>query len=104
MAVLDTHKTVKKFIALGFTEDQAEGITDAIKEQNDSVATKGDLKMIKTEIGALRSEMNTEIGSLRSEMNTEIGSLRSEMNTLKWMVGLVCALMILMISLTLTAK
>jgi len=93
MAVLDTHKTVKKFIALGFTEDQAEGITDAIKEQNDSVATKGDLKMIKTEIGALRSEMNTEIGSLRSEMNT-----------LKWMVGLVCALMILMISLTLTAK
>ena len=39
------------------------------------------VRILRTEIGSLRTEMRTEIGSLRTEMRTEIGSLRSEMGT-----------------------
>jgi len=34
MALLDTQATVKKFINYGFSEEQAEAITDAINKQN----------------------------------------------------------------------
>jgi HAMP domain-containing protein len=38
-----------------------------------------DLRGIRSEIGALRSEMRGEIGALESKMKGEIGALRSEM-------------------------
>ncbi|MFK0402078.1 hypothetical protein ACIQTT_07080 [Microbacterium sp. NPDC090225] len=38
------------------------------------------IRVVRAEIGGLRSEMNGQIGGLRSEMNGQIGGLRSEMN------------------------
>ncbi|WP_308467967.1 hypothetical protein [Rathayibacter soli] len=37
------------------------------------------VRVIRTEVGGLRSEMLGELGGLRSEMRNEIGGLRSEM-------------------------
>jgi len=36
-------------------------------------------RVLRSEIGGLRSEMHSEIGGLRSEMHGEIGGLRSEL-------------------------
>ena len=38
------------------------------------------IRVVRSEIGGLRSEMNGQIGGLRSEMNGQLGGLRSEMN------------------------
>lgn len=37
-------------------------------------------RVLRTEIGGLRGELNAEIGGLRGEMNAQIGGLRGEMN------------------------
>ena len=39
---LDTHKTIRKLQTRGFSEEQAEGIIDALKESD--LATKSDLR------------------------------------------------------------
>jgi hypothetical protein len=38
------------------------------------------IRVVRTEIGGLRTEMNAQIGGLRGEMNAQIGGLRGEMN------------------------
>jgi hypothetical protein len=38
------------------------------------------VRVVRAEIGGLRSEMNGQIGGLRNEMNGQIGGLRNEMN------------------------
>ncbi|WEK62157.1 MAG: hypothetical protein P0Y60_05230 [Candidatus Microbacterium colombiense] len=38
------------------------------------------VRVVRTEIGGLRNEMNGQIGGLRNEMNGQIGGLRNEMN------------------------
>ncbi|NIG63168.1 hypothetical protein GLO27_00590 [Microbacterium sp. Be9] len=38
------------------------------------------VRIIRSEIGGLRTEMNAQIGGLRTEMNGQIGGLRTEMN------------------------
>ena len=38
------------------------------------------IRIVRSEIGGLRTEMNGQIGGLRTEMNGQIGGLRTEMN------------------------
>lgn len=38
------------------------------------------IRVVRAEIGGLRTEMSAEIGGLRGEMNAQIGGLRGEMN------------------------
>ncbi|PRA82129.1 hypothetical protein CQ045_05400 [Microbacterium sp. MYb66] len=38
------------------------------------------IRVVRSEIGGLRNEMNGQIGGLRNEMNGQIGGLRNEMN------------------------
>lgn len=38
------------------------------------------VRVVRSEIGGLRGEMNGQIGGLRAEMNGQIGGLRGEMN------------------------
>ncbi|KAB1889621.1 hypothetical protein F6W69_16380 [Microbacterium oxydans] len=39
------------------------------------------VRILRSEIGGLRTEMNGQIGGLRTEMNGQIDGLRTEMNT-----------------------
>lgn len=91
--LIDTYKLIEDMIAAGIKKPQAEIITNAINQSNDNLVTKSDLKLAISEV---KSEVNL--------VKSEVQSVRSEMSTLKWMVGLVCALMIMMISLLLTSK
>lgn len=38
------------------------------------------IRIVRSEIGGLRTEMNGQIGGLRTEMNGQISGLRTEMN------------------------
>jgi hypothetical protein len=74
----DTHEFIKRLEAKGFQTEQAEGVTDALKEALTvaEIATKHDIKEIKG-----------EICELRLEFKAEIASVRAEVAPIKWMAG-----------------
>lgn len=84
--LIDTHKAIEKLIAVGNKKENAEAIVEIINSRDDNLATKKDISILQSEL-----------------KNVEM-SLRSEINTVKWMVGLVCALIIMMISFILSGK
>lgn len=50
MALIDTHQAVKKFIASGFKEEQAEAITSIISNLDEKIATKADIVRLEDKI------------------------------------------------------
>jgi hypothetical protein len=51
LVIRDTHKLIAKLQQRGFSAQQAEGITDALREIDAStLATKADLEHLKTDI------------------------------------------------------
>jgi tRNA threonylcarbamoyladenosine modification (KEOPS) complex Pcc1 subunit len=75
----DTLAFVKKLEAKGFKTEQAEGITDALKDafQVTDLASKADL--------------TNELGKIRLEVKAEIAGIRAEIAPIKWMVGVTTA-------------
>lgn len=53
-AALDTHRTVKRLKDAGFTESQAETVTDILRETRETelarLATKDDLEILKRDL------------------------------------------------------
>ena len=75
ITALDTHETVKKLTAAGFTDAQAEALTGALREVQQidlsNLATKADLRQ---EISDVRREM--------AEMKADL---------IKWVIGVAFA-------------
>jgi hypothetical protein len=96
---MDTHEVVKELKAVGFTDEQAEAMTRALRQSQDSelsnLVTKADyqagLAMAKTdlraEMAALRAEMQTDLAALRAELRIGLAETKSEI--LKWMIGMI---------------
>ena len=106
--LFDTHQMVKRLIAAGFSDSQAETVTDVVREARqvdlDNLATKSDLRDLraefKTDLAGLKTELKTDIADVR----TELGQLRADLEirtsklfaaiadsrteTLRWIVGL----------------
>jgi len=80
------HTLIKKFVHNGFTEKQAETITDGIIEvvssHSEHLATKQDIDRLESKVTILASELST----------------------LKWIVGLNFAMTFMMLSLMISAK
>jgi hypothetical protein len=84
---LDTHRIIKFLLGKGYSEDQAEGFVDAIREINlAGVATKESVDALRQETRDGDLALREEIGKLREEMKEgdnalreEIGDLRAEM-------------------------
>ena len=76
---IDTHQTVKDLTAAGFTDAQAEVLTQTLRQvQNldlSNLATKYD-------VADVRSEMKTEFAQVRREM----ADIKTEL--IKWVVGI----------------
>lgn len=87
----DTHRVVKRLMEAGFSDTQAETVTDVLRESREldvgQLATKADLTneiaLLKTElkgeIDALRAELKGEIDALRAELRGEIDAFRAEL-------------------------
>ena len=75
---LDTHEIVKDLKAAGFTDEQAEAVTRAVKQAQDidlsNLATKADLAELRTELYELRAATKTDLAELRADL-------------IKWVVG-----------------
>jgi hypothetical protein len=83
ITALDTHQTVKSLTAAGFTDAQAEAVTDALRRVQEidlsDLATKADLA---AGIADLRSEMKLEFANVRQEM----AEMKTEL--IKWVLGI----------------
>jgi hypothetical protein len=73
ITALDTHQTVKDLTAAGFTDTQAEALTQALRQVQQIDLT--DLAT-KTDIADLRREMATK---------AELAEMKAEL--IKWVVG-----------------
>ncbi|HEY8873677.1 MAG TPA: hypothetical protein VIM52_11645 [Stellaceae bacterium] len=76
---LDTHQTVKDLTAAGFTDAQAEALTQALRQGQQidltDLATKADL-------AATKADLHDEIAEVRREM----AEIKAEL--IKWVVGI----------------
>ncbi len=72
----DTHKLVRRLIELGLSEEQAEAVTEAIKEAQDSrdIATRHDLRELELRIDA--------------KFEKELTPVRADLLLIKWMLGI----------------
>jgi hypothetical protein len=92
ITALDTHQTVKDLTAAGFTDAQAEALTQALRhvQQIDlsDLATKADLVGVKADLAAVRSEMATkgDVAILRAELETKMAELKAEI--IRWVFGI----------------
>lgn len=82
MALIDTHKVVKEFIAVGLKEEQAEAITKAISSVDGKLATKSDLQAVKV-------ELKSDLARLEDKL---------ELN-MKWMMGVGIASLLMLAKL-----
>jgi hypothetical protein len=61
ISALDTHETVKKLTAAGFTDAQAEALTAAVKQAADidlsNIATKTDIADVRREMVEIKAEL-----------------------------------------------
>jgi hypothetical protein len=83
ITALDTHQTVKDLTAAGFTDAQAEALTQALRhvQQIDlsDLATKADLV-------AMRSETKADLAILRAELETKMAEHKAEV--IRWIFGI----------------
>jgi DNA-binding transcriptional MerR regulator len=77
VAALDTLSLTKRLRAAGFTEDQAEAVTDVVRE-----ASQADLSVLAT-----KEDVRSEITSAKAELKADISDTKAEI--LKWMFGMV---------------
>ena len=68
-ATFDTLHAAKALTAAGFESQQAEAITDTIREAfTESVATKADIAEVKTEIAELKAELKADIAGIYKQL------------------------------------
>jgi hypothetical protein len=79
ITALDTHQTVKDLTAAGFTDSQAEALTQALRQVQQidlsDLTTKADL-------AELRNEMKLEFAAVRREM------AETKTELIKWVLGI----------------
>lgn len=75
MALLNTHTAVKKFVGKGFTEEQAEVMVEVISDQSDHLATKEDIREVKSEIKILEVGLKTELNWIKATLLAILGLL-----------------------------
>ena len=79
-ATFDTLHAAKALTAAGFEAQQAEAITDTIREAfTESVATKADLAGLEAAVTSDIAEVRTEIAEVKSELKADIAEVKSEL-------------------------
>lgn len=67
--VMDTHRVVKRLKEAGFTDIQAEVVTDIVRDareaDRDDLVTKG---FLRSELTEVKSELRTEIQNLKADL------------------------------------
>ena len=80
--IFDTLKAAQELRKTGFEDRQAEAVVETIsKAMSETVATKADLQLVRSDIDILRSEMATKADL--QLVRSDIGLLRSEFELMR---------------------
>ncbi len=83
-ATFDTLHAAKALTAAGFEADQAEAITDTIRDAfTESVATKADIAEVKADMAELKAELKADIAELETRLTADMAGLKVNMAGLK---------------------
>ncbi len=83
-ATFDTLHAAKALTAAGFEAQQAEAITDTIRDAfTESVATKTDIAGVKAELRAGIAGVRTEIAEVKAELKADIAEVKADMASLE---------------------
>ena len=103
LTTLDTHELVKDLKAAGFTDDQAEAVTRAVKHAREldlsDLATRTD---VKSEVASLRADIAliaAKLDNIAANYATkaELSNMRTDI--IRWVFGLMFAQAALIIAL-----
>ena len=91
MVAIDTHSVVKRLKDAGFTDVQAETVSDVVREVREldiaSLATKADLLMTKAdlrnELLTTKADLRNELLTTKAELQTSIAQIKTEIAELK---------------------
>ena len=84
MLIFDTHQIVKNFISAGFTEQQAEAVTNEQKRIIESnLANKKDIAEVKRDIKELDAKLTREIAEVKREIKEVDAKLTKEIAEVK---------------------
>ena len=79
MSTFDTLHAAKTLTQAGFAPPQAEAITDTIRAAfSDSVATKGDMAELRTELKGDIAELRADMTALRTELKGDIATTKAD--------------------------
>ena len=87
-ATFDTLHAAKALTAAGFESQQAEAITDTIRDAfTESVATKTDIAGLEAAVAAdiaeVKAELKADIAEVKAELKADIAELRADMASLE---------------------
>ena len=87
-ATFDTLHAAKALTAAGFEAQQAEAITDTIRDAfTESVATKADIAGLEAAVAAdiaeVKAELKADIAEVKAELKADIAELRADMASLE---------------------
>ena len=81
-ATFDTLHAAKALTAAGFEAEQAEAITDTIRDAfTESVATKADIAELKAELKADIAELKADMAELKAELKADMAELETRLTT-----------------------
>ena len=83
-ATFDTLHAAKALTAAGFEAQQAEAITDTIREAfTESVATKADIAGLEAAVAADMAEVKADIAEVKAGIATDIAEVKAEIAALE---------------------
>ena len=90
-AALDTYRIVKRLRDVGFSDAQAETVTDVLTEASGNslaeLATKADLAALradlKGEIAALKTELKADLAALKTELKADLAAVEARLDSLE---------------------
>jgi chromosome segregation ATPase len=87
VAGFDTHQVVKSLKAVGFTEEQAEAVTQAVRDSQNvelsNLATNADLlgtkAALKADMAEVKAELKADMAAVRAELKADIAEVKAEL-------------------------
>jgi len=111
--MIDTHSVIKRLIASGMPEGQAEVVTMIVRESRDdmaeSAATRADIVGVKADISRVETTLKADISRVEATLKADIARvaaavkgdileetapIKAQMLVMKWMLGFVLAFQI----------
>jgi dsDNA-specific endonuclease/ATPase MutS2 len=99
--ILDTHEAVEKMVEAGASKKMAEAIVALHAKGNENLATKEDIREVKSEIKMLEVTLRSEITEVRSELKSDIAEVKGDIkvlaaqfSTMKWIQYSILALLL----------